>query len=141
MTSRVLPRARLMIASVALLTVIGLTGCTQSEPLTSPVGEWVAVDDDSGTLTIREDGTFTITDASYNPIQAHDADDDYNASGTWQILRDDRELKLDFKEATEGDSAKQTSGLFAPFSSGAIRFHDPDEILDIEFRLSSETVD
>jgi hypothetical protein len=140
MTPRALLSRRLVIASVTLIGILGISGCTPSDPITSPVGEWIAIDDDTGTLTIREDGTFTITDASYNPIQAHDAADDYNASGTWQLVGDDRELKLNFKEATEGDFEKGTSGLFAPFSSGSIRFHDPDDILDIEFRPASETV-
>lgn len=125
---------------LALVALAGLTSCTTTRQLTSPTGEWVAVDNDTGTLTIREDGTFSINDASYNPIQARDASGDFNASGTWVVVRDGAEVKLNFKEAAQGDFAVQPGGISVPFDSGSIRFHDPDEILDIEFTLIDSTV-
>lgn len=127
--------------ALVLVVLLGLTSCTTSPQLTSPVGEWVAVDDDTGTLTIRENGTFSVTHASYNPIQARDATGDFNASGTWLVVRDGTEVKLNFTQATQGDFDVQPGGISVHYSSGSIRFHDPDEILDIEFRLDSEPVD
>lgn len=128
-------------AGLALVLLLGLTGCAPNPQLTLPVGEWVAVDDDHGTLVIRDDGTFTVTDASYNPIQDRDAADDFNAWGTWSVVRDGSEVKLNFKEAAQGDFDVQPGGFFLSFTSGAIRFHDPDEVLDIEFRLQNGTTE
>jgi len=130
-----------VIVATALAVAFGAMGCASGPQLTSPVGEWIAIDDDHGTLVIRENGTFTVTDASYNPIQARDAANDFNASGTWALVRDDAELSLDFKEARQGDFDVQPGGFFLSFTSGTIRFHDPDEVLDIEFRLQAGTTE
>lgn len=125
-------------ASITIAAVLALTGCAGLQ-ITSPVGEWVAVDDDHGTLSIRPDGTFTITDASYNPLEDRDADNNFNATGTWRIFPDDTELSLVFTEASQGDSEVSRAGFDVPFRSGTIRFHDPDAVLDIEFQLVDET--
>ncbi len=137
--SRLRVRSRsVAIVSLALSSALCLVSCAPGPQLTSPVGEWVAIGDDSGTLVIREDGTFNVTNASYNPIQARDADDDFNGTGTWRLVRDDSEVKLNFKQARQGDFDVQPGGFFLSFASGTIRFHDPDEVLDIEFRLQAE---
>jgi hypothetical protein len=126
------------VASITIAAILALTGC-EGPQITSPVGEWAAADDDHGTLSIRSDGTFTITDASYNPLEARDADNDFNATGTWRIFPDDTELSLAFTEASQGDWDVSPAGFDVPFRSGTIRFHDPDDVLDIEFRLVDET--
>ncbi|MEV8249601.1 hypothetical protein AB0O87_01590 [Microbacterium sp. NPDC076768] len=131
-------RRSLPIVSITIAVVLALTGCTGPQ-LASPVGEWVAIEDDYGTLSIHSDGTFAITDASYNPLEQRDADDDFNATGTWRIFPDDTELSLVFVEASQGDSDVSPAGFDVPFRSGTIRFHDPDDVLDIEFRLADET--
>ncbi len=133
-------RRRLAGVSVIIAAVISLTGCVGPE-VTSPVGEWVAVDDDHGTLSIRPDGTFTITGASYNPLEDRDADNDFNAAGAWRIVRDNNDLLLDFEEASDGEWSVEPSGIVVPFRSGAIRFHDPDDVLGIEYRLVEEKPD
>ena len=53
--------------SITIAATLALTGCAGPQ-ITSPVGEWVAIDDDNGTLAIHSDGTFTMTDASFNPL-------------------------------------------------------------------------
>lgn len=125
-------------AAITIAAVLALTGCTTPQ-ITSPIGEWVAVEDDHGVLTIRPDGTFTMTEVSFNPLQYRDADDDFNAAGTWRLIRDDTEIALDFEEASQGKWNVDPSGRAVPFSSGTIRFHDPDDVLDIKFRLVNET--
>ncbi|WP_146115364.1 hypothetical protein [Microbacterium sp. MYb62] len=125
-------------ANITIAAILALTGCAGPQ-ITSPVGEWVAIEDDHGTLSIRSDGTFTITDASYNPLEDRDADNDFTATGAWRIVRDDAEVLFDFEEASEGNWDVEPSGIAVPFRSGTIRFHDPDDVLDIEFRLVDET--
>lgn len=132
---------RVSVASLVSVGVLVLAGCTAGPQLTSPVGVWVAVGDDSGTLTIREDGTFTMTDASYNPIYAHDAYEDFNGAGTWALACGDTEVKLNFTEAAQGEWEAEPGGFAAPFRDGTIRFQDPDLVMGIEFRLDIEVPD
>ncbi len=130
-------RQSLPVASVTVAVALVLAGCAGPQ-LTSPVGEWGAVDNDHGVLSIRSDGTFTITDASFNPLEDRDADNDFNATGTWRVFPDEAELTLVFLEASQGDWDVSRASFDVPFRSGTIRFHDPDDVLDIEFRLVDE---
>ena len=133
-------RQSLPVASVTVAVALVLAGCAGPQ-LTSPVGEWGAVDNDHGVLSIRSDGTFTITDASFNPLEDRDADNDFNAAGAWRIVRDNNDLLLDFEEASDGEWSVEPSGIVVPFRSGAIRFHAPDDVLGIEYRLVEEKPD
>ena len=139
MTARPRPHIILLALSVVLCGLFGLTSCTTGPQLSSPVGVWIADGDDSGTLTIRQDGTFSVTDATFNPISSHDTAGDFNASGVWKLVPDDRELSIKFRNAREGDLPVPPGGRFAPFKSGSIRFQDPDNVYDIEFHFVNES--
>lgn len=123
-----------------LVATLALAGCAGPQ-ISSPIGEWIAVDGDHGTLSINPDGSFVMTNASFNPLEHRDADDDFNASGNWSLARDDQELSIDFTTASQGDWKVEPGGFFVPFKSGFIRFSDPDQTVDIEFRLESEGSD
>lgn len=125
--------ATLIMIIVAMLV---LAGCAPGANLASPVGVWEATGDDNGTLTINADGTFTINDASFNLIQYRGADDNFNSSGTWRLIREESEVSLRFYEASQGDFNVGPGGIQADFRTGTMRFHDPDEIASIEFRLT-----
>ena len=131
------PRVRRARVGVVLAAVLVLTGCS-SPQLSSPVGEWVTVDGDHGTLSIRADGTFSMTDSSYNPLQYREADNDFDATGTWLMTPNNPDVKLNFKMATQGTMSVSPGGFDVSFNSGVIRLHDPDDVLDIEFRLTSD---
>jgi hypothetical protein len=131
-------RQHLTAVSITIAAVLALTGCAGPQ-ITSPVGEWVAVNDDDGSLSIRPDGTFTMTDASFNPLQGRDADNDFNATGTWLTARDNAEIALDFEEASQGSRDVEPRIYFVPFRSGTLRFQDAEGLFDIEFRLVDET--
>ncbi|KYJ98950.1 hypothetical protein AUV07_08750 [Microbacterium sp. CH1] len=90
---------------------------------------------DEGTLSIRPDGTFTMTGASYNPLQGRDSDSDFNATGRWITAREGTEVALDFEEATQGPRDVEPRIDFVPFRSGTLRFQDAEGLFDIEFRL------
>lgn len=125
---------------ISLAGVLALGGCA-SPQINTPVGEWTAVDDDHGTLSIHQDGTFTMADASFNPLDRRDADDDFDGEGTWRLARGDSELSLDFTNASQGEWEVDPGGFFVSFRDGFIRFQDPDEVLGIEFRIDTETPD
>ncbi|MEV8249542.1 hypothetical protein AB0O87_01295 [Microbacterium sp. NPDC076768] len=133
--------ARHIPAIVALLltALLTLTSCTPPPPLTTPVGVWEATEDDNGTLTIDTDGTFTITNASFDPIMYTDTDNNFNGKGTWHTFPNDPELILRFSEAANGDFAVAPTGRSADFTSGTMLFTDPDELQSIEFRLTTPT--
>ncbi|MEV8249600.1 hypothetical protein AB0O87_01585 [Microbacterium sp. NPDC076768] len=132
------PRRRyLAVASIVIAAVLALTGCTGPQ-LASPVGEWVAIDGDEGTLSIRPDGTFTMTDTSFNPLEGRDADSEFDATGAWLTARDDTEVALDFEEASPGSRDVEPRIYFVPFRSGTLRFQDAEGLFDIEFRLVDE---
>ncbi|MEV8249543.1 hypothetical protein AB0O87_01300 [Microbacterium sp. NPDC076768] len=127
------------IVALLLTTLLTLTSCTPPAPLTTPVGVWEATEDDNGTLTINADGTFTITNASFNPIQYRDTDNNFNGTGTWHTFPNDPELILRFSEAANGDFAVAPTGRRVDFTSGTMLFTDPDELQSIEFRLTTPT--
>ncbi|AVL96062.1 MULTISPECIES: hypothetical protein [Microbacterium] len=131
-------RARSAIAAVALplLTILTLASCAPAPAVTSPIGVWEAVGDDNGTLTINRDGTFTMTDASFDPIWRTDSAD-FHGRGTWQTFSDDPPLVLRFDEATNDGFAVDPAGLQVDFTSGTIRFEDPEQTVNIEFRLAN----
>lgn len=140
MSIRFSSRQRVSGLGILLVSTFALAGCA-GPPLSSPVGEWVAVDGDHGALSIKGDGTFEMTNASFNPLEYRDADDDFDATGTWRLARDDQELSLNFTTASQGDWKVEPSGFVVPFRSGSIHFFDPDETADIEFRLTTDVSD
>ncbi len=123
-------------AVLALFVMLGLTGCTHAPHITSPIGLWEAVGDDNGTLTINRDGTFTMTDASFNPLQYRDTQSDFRGSGAWRLSSDGEEVILRFLEATNAGFVVEPSARRPNFTSGTIRFEDPEQTASIEFRLT-----
>jgi len=115
---------------------LGLTGCTPAPAVTSPIGLWEAVGDDNGTLTINRDGTFTMTDTSFNPLQYRDTQDNFRGSGVWETYSDDPPLVLRFDEATNDGFPVDPAARQVDFTSGTIRFEDPEQTASIEFRLT-----
>jgi len=79
-----------------------------------------------------------MTDSSYNPLQYREADNDFDATGTWLMTPNNPDVKLNFKMATQGTMSVSRGGFDVSFNSGVIRLHDPDDVLDIEFRLTSD---
>lgn len=138
MTLKIRPPHTIAAVALALITMLGLTGCAPAPEITSPIGVWEAVGDDNGTLTINEDGTFTMNDASFNPLQYRDTLDDFRGSGVWQTFSDDPPLVLRFDEATNGDFPVEPGARQVDFTSGTIRFEDPELTASIEFRLTDE---
>ncbi len=122
-------------AAIAFAAALTLTGCS-SPQFSSPIGEWVAIGDDHGTLSINPDGTFVMTDASYNPLEYRPAENDFNATGTWQLAHNDSEVALDFESASQGEDDIEPRVYFVPFRSGTLRFEDPEGTADIELRLT-----
>lgn len=131
-------RARSAIVAVALVlaTILTLASCAPAPAVTSPIGLWEAVGDDNGTLTINRDGTFTMTDTSFNPLQHRDTQDDFRGSGVWETFSDDPPLVLRFDEATNDGFPVDPADLQVDFTSGTIRFEDPEQTASIEFRLT-----
>ncbi|WP_431867200.1 hypothetical protein [Microbacterium paraoxydans] len=121
---------------LVLATMLGLASCTPAPHVTSPVGVWEAVGDDNGTLTINRDGTFTMSDASFNPLQYRDTQDNFRGSGVWETFSDDPPLVLRFDEATNDGFPVDPADLQVDFTSGSIRFEDPELTASIEFRLT-----
>ncbi|PRB17274.1 hypothetical protein [Microbacterium sp. MYb62] len=128
------PHRSAVAAAVALVAMLGFASCAPA--VTSPIGVWEAVGDDNGTLTIKNDGTFTMTDASFNPLQYRATQDDFRGSGVWEIFSDDPPLVLRFDEATNGDFPVEPAALQVDFTSGTIRFEDPELTASIEFRIT-----
>ena len=125
-------------AVLALATMLGLTGCAPAPEITSPIGVWKAIGDDNGTLTINDDGTFTMNDASFNPLQYRDTLDDFRGSGVWRLSSDGDKVILRFREATNDGFVVEPSARRPNFTSGTIRFEDPELTASIEFRLTDE---
>lgn len=134
MTFNIRPSHTIAATALALVTMLVLTSCAPA--VTSPIGVWEAVGDDNGTLTIKNDGTFTMTDASFNPLQYRATQDDFRGSGVWEIFSDDPPLVLRFDEATNGDFPVEPAALQVDFTSGTIRFEDPELTASIEFRIT-----
>jgi len=131
-------RARSAIAAVALALIglLGFASCTPAPHVTSPIGVWEAVGDDNGTLTINRDGTFTMSDASFNPLQYRDTQDNFRGSGVWETFSDDPPLVVRFDEATNDGFPVDPAARQVDFTSGTIRFEDPEQTASIEFRLT-----
>lgn len=128
---------RRVIGFALLAATLALGGCTTIH-VDSPVGTWTADGDESGTLRIGADGTFTISDASFNPVQNRSANDnDFQASGTWR-LRDDSSLFLRFEKSTQASADTGRMVIAREYTSGTIRFEDPEQTGSIEFRLSPD---
>ena len=136
MTFDIRPSHTIAAIALALITTLGITGCAPTPEITSPIGVWEAIGDDNGTLTINDDGTFTMIDASFNPLQYRDTLDNFRGSGVWQIFSDDPPLVLSFDEATNGDFPVDPGARQVDFTSGTIRFEDPEQTASIEFRLT-----
>ncbi|WP_158698511.1 hypothetical protein [Microbacterium sp. str. 'China'] len=77
-----------------------------------------------------------MTDASFDPIWRTDSAD-FHGRGTWQTFSDDPPLVLRFDEATNDGFAVDPAGLQVDFTSGTIRFEDPEQTVNIEFRLAN----
>ncbi|MEX0161395.1 MULTISPECIES: hypothetical protein [unclassified Microbacterium] len=129
-----LVRTQRMIAALGgvVAVVLTLTGCAPQ--ISSPVGTWRAVGEDTGTLTVHEDGTFVMHGASFNPLGYVDAGD-FAGVGTWDTYPDDPEVVLRFSQAASDGFRVEPASLSRAFASGAIRFTDPDETVGIEFRI------
>ena len=136
MTFKIRPPHTIAAVALALIPMLGLTGCAPAPEITSPIGVWEAIGDDNGTLTINDDGTFTMNDASFNPLQYRDTLDDFRGSGVWQTFSDDPPLVLRFDEATNGGFPVEPGARQVDFTSGTIRFEDPELTASIEFRLT-----
>lgn len=129
--------ARHPLTLLLVVIMLVLSGCASTR-VDSPTGVWIASGDAHGTLRIDDDGTFTITNASFNPVQNRPAsNNDFEASGTWR-LRDDSVLLLHFERSTQAGT--DTGRIIIPqeYASGTIRFEDPEQTGSIDFRLSSE---
>lgn len=122
-------------AVLALFVTLGLAGCIPAHHVASPIGVWEAVGDDTGTLTVNRDGTFTMSDASFDPIWFTDSVD-FHGRGTWETFSDDPPLVLRFDEAANGDFPVDPADRQVDFTSGSIRFEDPERTASIEFRLT-----
>lgn len=123
------------IIALGMLSLTLISGCAPTS-LDSPVGVWQATGDDHGTLTIEEDGTFTVVSASYNPLQHRDADDNFNATGRWEIFNTSPHFVLRFDLATQGDFDVPSGDLATDFTTGTISFTDPDELIGIDFEIT-----
>ncbi|WP_101847534.1 hypothetical protein [Zhihengliuella sp. ISTPL4] len=130
-------RTRTAIAAVAmtLALTLGLAACTSGPNLTSPIGVWEAVGDDTGTLAINADGTFALTGASFDVIWYLDSRD-FRGSGTWRLSSDGNQVILRFLEATSNGFSIEPTARRPDFTSGTIRFEDPEQTASIEFRLT-----
>lgn len=129
----------LTLVAVSMLTVGALTGCSTapSPALTSPTGTWNATGEDSGLLKIHDDGDFSFTDASYNPVDGIDAKNDFNAIGTWKLVSDGTEILFTFAQATQGSFEVTGGAIASPFTSGTISFTNGEETASITFEAAS----
>ena len=118
-----------MLASlVALFAVaIGMVGCGPQVHLTSPVGVWRAAPPETGVLQINEDGTFTITDSSFDISSGGTASRKYRAEGEWRSSIELREVNLIIHHAYRGDDAAGGAGGHSrEFMDGRIVFESED---------------
>ena len=118
-----------MLASlVALFAVaIGMVGCGPQVHLTSPVGVWRAAPPETGVLQINEDGTFTITDSSFDIGSGGTASRKYRAEGEWRSSIELREVNLVIHHAYRGDHAAGGAGGYPrDFMDGRIVFESED---------------
>ncbi len=126
-------RRGVAVVAGGIIVALFLAGCAPQ--VASPIGQWRAVGEDTGTLTVNEDGSFALSGASFNPIDDRDADGDFSGYGTWDAYPDRPEIVLRFSGASQGDRRVQPSSPSADFRSGVMRFTDPDETVGIEFRI------
>lgn len=117
----------------AAAVVIALSGCAPQ--ISSPVGVWKATGQDEGTLVINADGTFEAEGVSYDLIHDRDTDSDFSAEGIWRLVRGGSEIKLHFTAARRGRLDVDPASFSTDFTSGAMRFADPDETVGIELRI------
>ena len=121
--------------SLVLLAGALLTSCGPADTaVTSPVGTWRAISDDTGTLTFDDDGTFAFSGASFDPISARDDAAGYNGIGRWELSGSDANVYLIFT-STPQDPTSTGTQLSVSFMSGRIDFHDAEETAGIEFKL------
>jgi hypothetical protein len=117
------------IAVLAALVAVGVgtAGCGPQVHLTSPVGVWRAAPPETGVLQINEDGTFTITDSSFDIGSGGTAPRKYRAEGEWRSSIELREVNLIIHHAYRGDDAAGGAGGHSrDFSDGRIVFESED---------------
>lgn len=116
------------------LAVLGLSGC--AEDLSTPVGVWEAVGEDTGHLSIDSNGEFEAAGLSFNLLQRRDADDDFYGVGTWRLSADETEIILTFDRASQGDfTVHPISTVDVDFRSGWMFFSDVEDTASIELKV------
>jgi hypothetical protein len=123
------PNRLRFIAVLAALVVVGVgtAGCGPQVQLTSPVGVWRAAPPETGVLQIFEDGTFTITDSSFDIGSGGTASRKYRAEGEWISSIELREVNLIIYHAYRGDHAAGGAGGHSrEFMDGRIVFESED---------------
>jgi len=117
------------ICALAALVVagVGTAGCGPQAHVTSPVGVWRAAPPETGVLQIFEDGTFTITDSSFDIGSGGTASRKYRAEGEWRSSIELREVNLIIHHAYRGDDAAGGAGGHSrEFMDGRIVFESED---------------
>lgn len=124
-----------MLLASFVVASLSLTSCSPADThVTSPIGTWRALPDDTGTLTFDDDGTFAFTDASFDPISSRDDAGGYDGGGRWELSGSNANVYLIFT-STPQDPTSTGTHLSVTFASGQIDFHDAEETVGIEFKL------
>lgn len=128
---------------ILVLTAALLAGCAPQPPvldLASPVGTWTAMSPDTGVLRINEDGTFVISDASFDIGGERDTKDaTYRAEGDWNIAGTPDRVFLYVSQDYVGDrKAGGAGGYSREFAEGSITFRDGEDTMGITFVYDSE---
>ncbi len=117
------------IAVLAALVAVGVgtAGCGPQVHLTSPVGVWRAAPPETGVLQIFEDGTFTITDSSFDIGSGRKVPRNYRAEGDWNLTGDAEWVYLYTNHDYVGDHvAGGAGGHSRQFADGRIVFESED---------------
>ncbi|MCD2498062.1 hypothetical protein [Microbacterium nymphoidis] len=106
---------------------VGTAGCVPQVHLTSPVGVWRAAPSQTGVLQINEDGTFTITDSSFDLGSRQKTARNYSAEGRWDSSIETGEVYLAIHHDYRGDlEMGGTGGYSREFMDGRIVFESED---------------
>ncbi|MCD2498063.1 hypothetical protein [Microbacterium nymphoidis] len=122
---RTIPIFAALVALFAL--AVGTAGCGSQVHLESPVGVWRAAPPETGVLQIFEDGTFTITDSSFDIGYGGKAPRNYRAEGDWNLASDAEWVYLYTNYDYVGDRAAGGAGGHSrEFADGRIVFESED---------------
>ena len=112
--------AGLLIAPVALygvLVFVTQPALAADLTATNVVGPWKSVES-TGSITINDDGTFSMNRIAVNPIENRKAD--FTASGTWYIPSSEfraGQIMFDFEKPTDGTllgfESEQSNGVIS----------------------------